>query len=89
MNDEKELSYRVYGNILNDLSTIGLDGMSTIVAFSNLSAAKSTMSDPHALILPISGTVKIGNLILDVEHLELCLKHLMDITKDAKPEEFI
>ena len=35
------------------------------------------------------GTVQIGNLKMDVEQFESCLRHLMELTKEAKPEDFI
>ena len=35
------------------------------------------------------GNIKVGDLIITAKEFELCLKHLLDITKQEHPEEFI
>lgn len=76
----------VMGNILYDINsnTVSVyDGTSYTLAASN-----AFTPEPYTLQIK-EGNVKIGNLVMDVDDFETCLRHLLKITKEAKPEEFI
>lgn len=54
----------------------------------NYTSNNITFTEPNALEIA-SGKIKIGNLTMEVEHFETCLRHLLEMTKTDKPEEFI
>lgn len=97
MNDEKEYDISTLLKAINGGSSIIgdmiFDATDYAVKVDNgngWSTVNSTISQsaPHALEIR-EGTVKIGNLIMEVEQFETCLLHLLEITKQAKPEDFI
>lgn len=82
MNDED-----VY---INNLTTYGTIDPSSITIVDNTWTDSINIRPSNEPTIQISeGNVKIGDLEMSVEHLELCLKHLMKLTKDEHPEEFI
>lgn len=101
MNDEKEdeeLTYNVeeYSQMINGgtLGDIFYDINTNTVSVNNGTTYSSiVLSAPPSTPAPVltlqDGIVKIGNLEMNIDDLEVCLKHLLKITKDANPEDFI
>lgn len=100
MNDEKddELTYNVakysqminggiLSDILYDINTNSIS-VNTGSQHSNITFSSPSIPNPPALTLK-DGVVKIGDLEMEVDQLEVCLKYLLKITKDANPEDFI
>lgn len=75
------------GDILYDINTNSI-AINTGSSYQNIAMSTVNISPTPALTLK-DGTVKIGEFEIEVEQLEACLKHLLKITKDANPEEFI
>jgi hypothetical protein len=81
------------GQITFDVNS-GTYSMYTGTDYSTITLAQSNMNtDNH--VLSIGGadngykTVKVGNLVLSIDEFELCLRHLLTMTKSEYPEEFI
>lgn len=53
------------------------------------STANLTFDEPRVSLAIDRGFVKIGETEFAIEHLEVMLKHLMKLTKDENPEEFL
>lgn len=63
-------------------------GNSVITSSYVNSNSNITFTEPNALEIK-AGKIKIGELVIEVEQFETCLRHLLEITKREKPEEFI
>ena len=94
MNDEKEYGISTLLNAINGgIGDMMFDATDYTVKVNNgnsWSVVDSTISQvvPHALEIR-DGTVKIGNLVMEVDQFETCMRHLLELTKQSKPEEFI
>lgn len=100
MNDEKDeiKAYNIeyvsnvinggsIGDILYDINTNAIT-VNTGSQYSNITFSNPSIPHPPTLTLK-DGVVKIGDLEMEVEQLEVCLRYLLKITKDANPEDFI
>ena len=82
------------GNNIGDIwfdSTQASYVINTGISNSVLTASSQssyTFQEPNALEIK-SGKIKIGELVMEVDQFETCLRHLLEITKREKPEEFI
>lgn len=86
MNDDVEIDYD-YGTIMSKLVHSGGYNVNSLVNITPINNSTTIKKDN---ILQIDyGTIKIGNLEMEVEQLEICLRYLLNITKDAQPENFI
>lgn len=63
-------------------------GSGNSVVTSSYVNSNITFAEPNALEIK-AGKIKIGELTMEVEQFETCLRHLLEITKREKPEEFI
>jgi hypothetical protein len=95
MNDEKEYSISTLLNAINGgIGDMMFDATDYTVKVNNgnhWSTVTNSVTQPmttHALEIP-QGTVKIGNLVMEVDQFETCMRHLLELTKQSKPEEFI
>lgn len=70
----------IYDTLTNTIS------INTGNGYSNISVG-SVNSAPADII--IDGSIKVGELVMEVDQFETCLRYLLEITKQAKPEEFI
>ena len=78
--DSNQSSYVIntgVGNSIVTSSYVNVNGNSNV-----------TFTEPNALEIK-AGKIKIGELTIEVEQFETCLRHLLEITKKEKPEEFI
>ena len=99
MNDETEKVYDISTilNSINGSSIIGdlmFDATDYTVKVNNgnsWSAVTNSVTQPmtdHAFEIS-QGTIKIGNLVMEVDQFETCMRHLLELTKQSNPEEFI
>lgn len=98
MDDKEENTDEIVisSTIGNNIGDIWFDSsqssyvINTGLSNSVISAGQSTytFNEPNALEIR-SGKIKIGELVMEVDQFETCLRHLLEITKREKPEEFI
>lgn len=99
MNDEKEdaneMTITMDGTAIGDIwfdtnqsAYVINTGASNSVITSNYANSNITFTEPNALEIK-AGKIKIGELTMEVDQFETCLRHLLEITKREKPEEFI
>jgi hypothetical protein len=99
MNDEDEINEititTIPGQNIGDIwfdsnqaSYVINTGAGNSVVTSSYVNSNITFTEPNALEIN-AGKIKIGELIMEVEQFETCLRHLLEITKREKPEEFI
>jgi hypothetical protein len=81
-----DLHYDITNNTVSVCTTAGANGSS----YANLSIM-GTQQRPIEEVLSIEGdgTIRIGETRMSVPEFEACMKHLLKLTKDANPEEFI
>lgn len=82
------------GDVLLDLSTntysICVDNGSYVDSVASWSAMNIPIKETeYGLSIDATAKVKIGDLVITGEEFETCVRHLLKITKDANPEEFI
>lgn len=90
MNDED--AEKILYDLSTTLDTIGSmywDNTTHSISAVGANSSFNVDKNEHAIELRGEGTVKVGELIISVPQFETCLRHLLKITKDASPEEFI
>jgi hypothetical protein len=96
MNDEKEYDISTLLKAINGSSIIGdmifdpTDYAVKVNTGNSWSTVDANISkiEPHTLEIR-EGSIKIGSLVMEVEQFETCIRHLLEMTKRDKPEEFI
>lgn len=99
MNDEKEdaneMTITMDGTTIGDIwfdtnqsSYVINTGTGNSVISNGYANSNITYTEPNALEIK-AGKIKIGELTMEVDQFETCLRHLLEITKREKPEEFI
>ncbi len=73
----------MYYDAVSNSITVNNGGQYGSIVLSNHNA------QPAPLLTLKDGNIQIGDLVMNVEHFEICMRHLLEITRRDKPEEFI
>lgn len=72
----------MWGTTANTVSVYGGSAYNTV-------ASRIVTNKDELFQITSNGNIKIDDLEIDKDHFKTMLKYLLDITKEAKPEEFI